>query len=487
MPNLLQVLLIEDSEDDVLLLKRTLQKGGFTPNIRQVDQPAAMAAALVEQPWDIVIADYSLPNFSGLAALEMLKASGLDIPFIIVSGAIGEDVAVSAMKAGAHDYILKGNLARLVPAICRELQEAAVRRERSKLEERLKYLSIHDPLTGLYNRTHFSLELERLHQVQYAPVGIIVGDLDGLKLINDTWGHQSGDRLLKAAANILKTCCPPDATLTRIGGDEFVLLLPGTTLATLEKLCQTITLAINSYNQNSPLAEGIVLSISLGFALADSGHADLQQVFKVADNNMYREKLHKSQSNRSAIVQTAMKLLEARDFITEGHGDRLQLLVARLGAAIGLPENRITDLKLLAQFHDIGKVGIPDKILFKPAKLTPEEYTEMKRHSEIGFRIAQSSPDLSHIADYILKHHEWWDGSGYPIGLAGKDIPLECRILSIADSYDAMTSDRPYRKALSAQQAFNEIRRCAAIQFDPQLVETFLEVVDNNNKKQGIN
>lgn len=480
MAEFLRVLVIEDSEDDVLLLKRALCKGGHLPYLRQVDDPSSMTDALAEENWDIIIADYSLPNFSGLAALELLKESSQDIPFIIVSGAIGEDVAVAAMKAGAHDYILKDNLTRLVPAINRELQEASVRRERRKLEKRLTYLSIHDPLTGLYNRTQFSLELERLQQPQFAPVGIIVGDLDGLKLINDTWGHQSGDSLLKAVAAILKECCPADATVNRIGGDEFVLLLPHTTLAILEKLCHTITRAIDTYNQTSPLAEGIVLSISLGFALAEAYPPNLQEVFKIADNNMYREKLNQSQSNRSAIVQTAMKLLEARDFITEGHGDRIQLLVARLGIALKLPENRVTDLKLLAQFHDIGKVGIPDNILFKPGPLTPEEFNEMKRHSEIGYRIAQSSPDLNLIADYILKHHEWWDGSGYPMGLVGKSIPLECRILSLADAYDAMTSDRPYRKALVHKHAIEELRRFAGIQFDPELVDNFTTLVEEN-------
>ncbi|MBP2662702.1 MAG: diguanylate cyclase with sensor [Firmicutes bacterium] len=480
MAEFLRVLVIEDSEDDVLLLKRALCNGGHLPYLRQVDDPSSMTDALAEENWDIIIADYSLPNFSGLAALELLKESSQDIPFIIVSGAIGEDVAVAAMKAGAHDYILKGNLTRLVPAINRELQEASVRRERRKLEKRLTYLSIHDPLTGLYNRTQFSLELVRLQQPQFAPVGIIVGDLDGLKLINDTWGHQSGDSLLKAVATILKECCPADATVNRIGGDEFVLLLPHTTLAILEKLCHTITRAIDTYNQTSPLAEGIVLSISLGFALAEAYPPNLQEVFKIADNNMYREKLNQSQSNRSAIVQTAMKLLEARDFITEGHGDRIQLLVARLGIALKLPENRVTDLKLLAQFHDIGKVGIPDNILFKPGPLTPEEFNEMKRHSEIGYRIAQSSPDLNLIADYILKHHEWWDGSGYPMGLLGKSIPLECRILSIADAYDAMTSDRPYRKALVHKHAIEELHRFAGIQFDPELVDNFTTLVEEN-------
>ena len=480
MAEFLHVLVIEDSEDDVLLLKRALRLGGHVPHIRRVDQPSSMIDALAEEKWDIIIADYLLPNFSGLAALELLKKSGQDIPFIIVSGAIGEDVAVAAMKAGAHDYILKGNLTRLVPAINRELQETIVRRERRTMEERLTYLSIHDPLTGLYNRAHFSSELERLQQPQFAPVGIIVGDLDGLKLINDTWGHQSGDSLLQAAASIIKKLCPNNATVTRIGGDEFVLLLPCTTLATLENLCHTLTRSIVTYNQTNPLEEGIVLSISLGFALAEGCNLDLPEVFKVADNNMYREKLNQSRSNRSAIVQTAMKLLEARDFITEGHGDRLQLLVAHLGIALKLPENRVTDLKLLAQFHDIGKVGIPDKILFKPGTLTPEEFYEMQRHSEIGFRIAQSSPDLNLIADYILKHHEWWDGSGYPMGLSGENIPLECRILSIADAYDAMTSDRPYRKALVHKQAIDELRRFAGIQFDPKLVENFITSVEKN-------
>ncbi|WP_245867411.1 Cyclic di-GMP phosphodiesterase [Sporomusa silvacetica DSM 10669] len=140
----------------------------------------------------------------------------------------------------------------------------------------------------------------------------------------------------------------------------------------------------------------------------------------------------------------------------------------------------MTDLKLLAQFHDIGKVGIPDKILFKPGTLTPEKFNEMQRHSEIGFRIAQSSPDLNLIADYILKHHEWWDGSGYPMGLSGENIPLECRILSIADAYDAMTSDRPYRKALVHKHAIDELRRFAGIQFDPELVENFITLVEEN-------
>lgn len=173
-----------------------------------------------------------------------------------------------------------------------------------------------------------------------------------------------------------------------------------------------------------------------------------------------------------------MRALEARDFITEGHVDRLQDLVSSLGREIGLPQRDINDLRLIAQFHDIGKVGIPDHILFKPGPLTSEEMTEMRRHSEIGHRIAQSSPDLVPIADFILKHHEWWDGNGYPLGLKGEETPLECRIIAIADAYEAMTSNRPYRQAMLPQEAIDELKRCAGTQFDTQLVEKFIKTLD---------
>jgi HD-GYP domain-containing protein (c-di-GMP phosphodiesterase class II) len=190
---------------------------------------------------------------------------------------------------------------------------------------------------------------------------------------------------------------------------------------------------------------------------------------------MYREKLHRSQSVRSTIVQTLKKALEARDFMAEGHVNRLQLLMGTLAPLIGVPEQRVNDLLLLAQFHDIGKVGIPDSILFKPGYLTADEYAEMQRHCEIGYRIAQSSPDLAPIADLILKHHEWWNGKGYPLGLKGEGIPLECLALAIADAYDCMTSERPYHKPITQEEAVAELKKCAGIQFNPELVDKFVQ------------
>lgn len=196
-----------------------------------------------------------------------------------------------------------------------------------------------------------------------------------------------------------------------------------------------------------------------------------------ADNSMHREKPHRSRSARSSIVQALVKALEAGDFITGGHADRLQDIVEKVARDLGLSDRSITDLRLLAKFHDIGKVGIPDRILFKPGPLTMDEYNEMKRHTEIGRCIAEAAPDLAPIADWILKHHEWWNGEGYPHGLKGDNIPMECRILSMADAYDAMTSDRPYRKAMQHEAAVEEIARCAGSQFDPELVPVFIRSV----------
>jgi diguanylate cyclase (GGDEF)-like protein len=321
--------------------------------------------------------------------------------------------------------------------------------------------------------------LARFDNRVYMPVGIIMCDINGLKLVNDTLGRENGDVLLLTASRILQQSCSDDAVVARIGGDEFAILLTNTSQQEIELSCKCIRHELMRYNADGKRAP---LSLSFGFSLSETGIGTLSEYLKEAENEMYHQKLHSGQSARSTIVNTVMKLLEARDFITEGHADRLQDIVADLGMAIGLSESKIADLRLLAQFHDIGKVGIPDYILFKPGALTAEEYEIMKSHSEIGYRIARSSPDLTMIADQILKHHEWWNGGGYPLGLKGSGIPLECRILTIADAYDAMTSDRPYRKAMPHQTALSELKRCAGQQFDAELVSVFANINFHKNK-----
>ena len=368
-------------------------------------------------------------------------------------------------------YDCNGNLMGAIESI-RDITE------RKKMEENLKYSSLHDSLTGLFNRAYFEQEMRRLGGGRYNPVGIIMCDVDGLKLVNDTLGHDTGDVMLVKAAAIIKHSFRENDMVARIGGDEFVILLPNSELAVVESACSRIRVAISNYNASDP---DIPLSISIGFASGSKTTTSMGDIFKEADNNMYREKLYRSKSARNAIVQTLIKALRARSYIADGHTERLQNMVACTAQNVGLSERSISDLRLLAQFHDIGKVGIPDRILLKPDSLAPEEITEMQRHCEIGYRIAQSAPDLVPIADWILKHHEWWNGEGYPLGLKGEEIPLECRILSIADAYHAMTSERPYRGAMSPLEAVEELKKYAGTHFDPQLVPKFVHLLEIQN------
>lgn len=346
--------------------------------------------------------------------------------------------------------------------------------ERKQIEERLKYLSMHDPLTGLYNRAYFEEEMRRLSEGRRHPVGMIICDIDGLKFINDTFGHEAGDILLVAAADVLKSSFRREDVVARVGGDEFAVLLPSSDRDVVEAAAQRIRDAIARYNSLNPK---LPLSMSVGCSVSGDSLTDIGQLYKEADSNMYREKLHQNYSPRSSIVHVLLKTLEARDLITETHSERLQKVVVALAQALGLPQRKVTDLRLLAMFHDIGKIGVPDSILFKPGPLTLQEAGEMRRHCEIGYQIAQSAKELAHIADWILKHHEWWNGEGYPLGLKGEEIPLECRILSICDAYEAMVSDRPYRKAMTHEEAVAELIRCAGTQFDPRLVAKFLELL----------
>lgn len=263
--------------------------------------------------------------------------------------------------------------------------------------------------------------------------------------------------------------------MARVGGDEFAVLLPNSSRDVVEAAAQRIRDAIARYNSMNPR---IPLSMSVGCSVSSESSTDISQLYKEADSDMYREKLHQSYSPRSSVVHVLLKTLEARDLITESHSKRLQKLVIALAQALGLPQRKATDLRLLAMFHDIGKIGVPDSILFKPGPLTPREAAEMRRHCENGYQIAKSARELAHIADWILKHHEWWNGEGYPLGLKGEEIPLECRILSVCDAYEAMVSDRPYRKAMTHREALTELLRCAGTQFDPCIVAKFLELME---------
>ena len=346
--------------------------------------------------------------------------------------------------------------------------------KRKLAEQKLAYLSTHDYLTGLYNRMYLDEKIKLLERNHKYPIVIISFDIDGLKMINDTFGHEVGDEYIKATANILKKIARRQDLLARISGDEFVLILPNSDVKYGEKTVAQIRRAIAKCKEHE---FKIPLNLSIGSAIVTDENTCIEDAMKIADKNMYSEKLHHSRSRRSSIIKTIMKILEARDVITQDHAVRTERIIVNLAKLMGMSRRKIANLKLFAMFHDIGKVGVPDKILFKKGPLNKEEMMIMRRHSEIGHRIALSSPELAHIADLILMHHEWWDGSGYPLGIKGRKIPLECRMLAVVDAYDAMTKDRPYRSAMSHEEAVAELERCSGTQFDPNVVESFLMVL----------
>ncbi len=472
--SLLRVIIVEDSEDDLLLLLRALKKGGFDPVYVRVETAEGLREALQDRDWQIVISDHAMPCFSAPEALQILKECNRDLPFIIVSGTIGEDIAVEAMKTGAHDYILKGNLSRLAPAVERELRDKAIRDQHRRYQAQLEYVTLHDPLTGLYNRLYYENELRRLEGSRDYPVAIIAADIDGMKLINETMGQKEGDRILKVSAELLQNSLRKGDILARVSGDEFSAILTRTIDKQVEEVLNRIRLAVENHNLEN---RELPVSISLGYAVSEEHGQPIEETLKQANSSMRLDKQSRSESARSQVVNALLAALSERDYIANGHAVRLEDLCMQLGRRIGLDEHSLIALSLVAQVHDLGKVGIPDHILFKKGALTEDEWKTMRLHPEKGYRIAQTSPELSQVADLILRHHEKWDGSGYPLGLKGEEIPVECRILAIVDAFDAMTNDRPYRRAKTRDEALEELKRFSGTQFDPALVDEFFMII----------
>ena len=344
--------------------------------------------------------------------------------------------------------------------------------ERRTAEDEVRYLSFHDKLTGLYNRAFFEEELKRLDTERQLPLSIIIGDLNGLKLTNDVFGHQEGDKLLIKIADILRSSCRKSDIISRWGGDEYAIILPKTD----EKASQELCARINAVCVGEE-SEVIKPSISLGSATKTTRDQEMSQMIKEAEDRMYQHKLLESKSNHSVIISSLEKTLFERSHETEEHAQRMRKTCFELGTELGLNDKEQDELSLFCLLHDIGKIAIADSILMKAGKLTSDEWETMKKHPEIGYRIAESSKKLSHISEYILYHHERWDGTGYPKGLKSLEIPKLSRILSIVDAYDVMTNTRVYKKAIGKQYALKEINRCAGTQFDPNIAKIFIKMM----------
>lgn len=338
-------------------------------------------------------------------------------------------------------------------------------------QRRIMYLSYHDSLTEIFNRRYMEEEMIRIDKASMLPITVIMGDVNGLKVTNDVFGHKTGDLLLREVAKTFQQTIQKNGVAARWGGDEFLVLLPKTDTAQAQKFIQKLD---EEFRKNDRLP--LQLSVSLGFDVKHSVYDNLHQVLQKAEEQMYHRKLLEGKSYRNRIINTLLATLHEKSMETEEHALRIETYCIALAEKMNLSPEEKNDLVLLSMLHDIGKVGISMEILKKNGPLNEDEWKEVKRHPEIGYRIAQNTPELVTVSEYILSHHERWDGTGYPRGLKGTEIPLLCRILAIADAYDAMTSNLAYRKALDSQEAMEEIKRCAGTQFDPEIAQLFLNL-----------
>ena len=344
--------------------------------------------------------------------------------------------------------------------------------EQKNKEKEILHLSYHDKLTEIYNRRFLEEEMKRLDTNRQLPLSIIMGDLNSLKLTNDTFGHNTGDKILKEAAGLLKRICRSDDILARWGGDEFVILLPKTSKTDAEEIVERIKKECSKL-----IIKNIPLGLSIGIATKTEENQEIDRFILEAESNMYKNKLVEKESSASSIILALQQALFEKSNETLEHALRIKDNAIKLGRSVKLYSNQIDELSLLASLHDIGKVAIPEAILLKKDNLTEKEWEIIKRHPEIGFNIAQSSPQIVHIAKLILACHENWDGSGYPKGLKKDEIPIVSRIVFICDAYDVMISERTYKKPINKKEATKELKRCAGTQFDPVLVKKFIEIL----------
>jgi diguanylate cyclase (GGDEF)-like protein/putative nucleotidyltransferase with HDIG domain len=348
--------------------------------------------------------------------------------------------------------------------------------ERKLRDEALLNAMTKDGLTGACSRTYLNLDRPRLEAEANLPVSLILCDVDGLKLINDVYGHEEGDALLRDVAQVLMEAARPQDLVVRYGGDEFLLLLPRTGPEEADGVSEQIQRAFQSRAEKAEAAPRYS-SISIGCATRTGANQPLSDVIRATEEILFTRKLLAKKSIHNAILSSIKATLYEKSNETEEHCERMAHWARALGEATGLSGEPLDLLELGAYLHDIGKVRIDSSILKKPGKLSASEWEEIKKHPEAGYRIASSVPELQSVADLILCHHEKWDGSGYPRSLAGEEIPPLARIIALVDAYDAMTTDRSYQRAMTKDEAIQEIRRCAGSHFDRRVAEIFIEKV----------
>lgn len=468
-----KILIIDDSEVDRKIIGKIIQKNISEIEIIESGDGIGILEMVKTESVAMCILDLKMPNVDGIEVLRALKADKdtADVPVIVVTGIIESSTMETVLTLGAYDYFTK-------PFSDEAMKFSLPLKVRNAVELRKRTLSIitmsqQDELTGLYNRQFFKSMLEKLEGEEIKiPSSIVMCDINGLKVVNDAYGNCAGDRFLKKTAAILKRNLPDHAILARWGGDEYVALIEGMDHVEVEKAIKKIVTASKKVN-----FEGLYLNLALGNDTINTKSDNSIKVLKNAEDAMFRDKILDHGSVRSNMIATILHTLNEKNPREEAHSRRVSELCEKMGTALNMSDHEINDLRIIGLLHDIGKIAIDEHILNKPGRLTDEEYSEIKRHPEIGYRILSTSKEMDRYLEVILSHHERMDGRGYPNNLGGKEIPVMARILSIIDSFDAMTCHRPYRETKSVDAAVAELILHSGTQFDGELVDVFVNQV----------
>ncbi|MBI9094078.1 MAG: PAS domain S-box protein [Sphaerochaeta sp.] len=344
--------------------------------------------------------------------------------------------------------------------------------EKREEKDKILQLSYRDSLTGLYNRRYYEQIKQTINTEPYYPLSMVLGDVNGLKLTNDAFGHDAGDQLLKKVAAVFRKTCREGDIITRIGGDEFILLLPRTDALNAKIIVDRINEALLTEE-----IRGLKVSVSFGYSVKEGEPISLEETFKIAEDGMYREKLSKSADFKKHAIDTLLvKQFEMNQWERE-HSIKVGQLCKSFAEVMGFSKEEVWQIERGASLHDLGKIAIDESILSQREDLTQSQGLELKRHPEIGYTILRSVGEYASFAEYVLYHHEKWDGTGYPQKLKGEAIPQPARMIAIVDSYVAMTSNRAYKRKLSPEEAIEELYACSGTQFDPELVPIFVTKV----------
>ena len=347
---------------------------------------------------------------------------------------------------------------------------------RKKIDE-IKYLSYHDQLTGVFNRHYLLEEVSKLDHPNHYPIGVIMTDLNGLKLVNDSFGHDVGDQLLIKACRVLESELGAHDIIARTGGDEFVIITPNTTEQEVKKKIKQMQASSDNIG-----IKDLKLSMAYGYSIKKSTAQSLTDILKAAEDIMYKDKMFNRTSQRKNVINSIIATLHEKHPREEEHSNRVSQYAIMLARALDLPSDKILNIKMAGILHDIGKVAIDYSILDKSEPLTVMEFEEIRKHPSIGFRILSSAEVFGDIAEIVLTHHERVDGHGYPRKLKSDAISIEAKILYVCDAYDAMTSDRPYRKTLTKEEAIQELIHGKGSQFDAKLVDAFVKCLEADIK-----